>query len=46
MDFEFTEEQRMLKEQVARFIDNQVIPLAPMIDEEEPFSRGKHPGHG
>ena len=37
MDFEFTEEQRMLKTQVARFIDSQVIPLAPVIDEEERF---------
>ena len=34
MDFELTEEQKMLKETVARFVDEQVIPLAPEIDEE------------
>ena len=37
MDFELTEEQKMLKETVARFVDEQVIPLAPEIDEEERF---------
>ncbi len=37
MDFEFSEEQKMVKEQVGRFVDNQVIPLAPVIDEEERF---------
>jgi isovaleryl-CoA dehydrogenase len=37
MDFELTEEQRMLKEQVARFVDQEVIPRAPGIDEEERF---------
>ncbi len=37
MDFELTEEQRMLKEQVARFVDREVIPRAPIIDEEERF---------
>jgi len=37
MDFELTEEQRMLQEQVARFVDQEVIPRAPIIDEEERF---------
>jgi isovaleryl-CoA dehydrogenase len=37
MDFELTEEQRMLQEQVARFVDQEVIPRAPVIDEEERF---------
>ena len=37
MDFELTEEQKMLKETVARFVDNDVIPLAAEIDEEERF---------
>ena len=37
MDFELTEEQKMLKATVARFVDNRVIPLAPEIDEEERF---------
>jgi len=37
MNFELTEEQRMLKETVARFVDRQVIPLAPEIDEAERF---------
>ena len=37
MDFELTEEQKMLKETVARFVDDQVIPLAPQIDEDGAF---------
>ena len=37
MDFELTEEQRLLKDQVARFVDREVIPRAPVIDEEERF---------
>jgi isovaleryl-CoA dehydrogenase len=37
MDFELTEEQKMLKEQMARFVDEKVIPLAPIIDDEERF---------
>jgi isovaleryl-CoA dehydrogenase len=39
MDFELNEEQRMLKEQVARFVDQEVIPRAPIIDEEERFPK-------
>jgi isovaleryl-CoA dehydrogenase len=39
MDFELTDEQRMLQEQVARFVDQEVIPLAPVIDEEERFPK-------
>jgi isovaleryl-CoA dehydrogenase len=39
MDFELTDEQRMLQGQVARFVDQAVIPLAPVIDEEERFPR-------
>ena len=37
MDFELTEDQKMLKETVARFVDNDVIPLAPELDEAERF---------
>ena len=37
MDFELTEEQRMLQDVVARFVDEQVIPLAPQIDEDGAF---------
>ncbi|PKN32884.1 MAG: acyl-CoA dehydrogenase [Deltaproteobacteria bacterium HGW-Deltaproteobacteria-19] len=37
MDFQLNEEQRLLKESVARFVDNQVIPLAPEIDEDGLF---------
>ena len=37
MDFELTEDQKMLKETVARFVNNDVIPLAPELDEEERF---------
>ena len=37
MDFELTEEQKMLKETVVRFVDQDVIPLAAEIDEEERF---------
>jgi isovaleryl-CoA dehydrogenase len=37
MNFELTEEQEMLKVTVARFVDNDVIPLAAEIDEEERF---------
>jgi isovaleryl-CoA dehydrogenase len=37
MDFELTEEQKMLKETVAKFVDRDVIPLAAEIDEEERF---------
>ncbi|MDD5234150.1 MAG: acyl-CoA dehydrogenase family protein [Syntrophales bacterium] len=37
MDFQLNEEQRLLKESVARFVDSQVIPLAPEIDEDGAF---------
>ena len=37
MDFELTEEQKMLKDTVSRFVDTQVIPLAEEIDEKERF---------
>ncbi len=37
MDFELTEEERMLKSTVARFVDRDVIPLAPEIDDQERF---------
>jgi len=37
VDFKLNEEQRLLKESVARFVDNQVIPLAPEIDEDGAF---------
>ncbi|MFA6270495.1 MAG: acyl-CoA dehydrogenase family protein [Candidatus Paceibacterota bacterium] len=37
MDFELNEEQRMLKEMVARFVDREVIPRAPDIDIDGAF---------
>ena len=37
MDFELTEEHKMLKETVAKFVDRDVVPRAPEIDEEEKF---------
>ncbi len=37
MDFELTEEQKMLKETTARFVDENVVPMAAEIDEEERF---------
>ncbi len=37
MDFELTEEEQMLKDTVARFVDREVIPLAPEIDDQERF---------
>ena len=37
MDFELTSEQSMLKETVAKFVDKEVIPRAPEIDEDGKF---------
>jgi len=37
VDFELTEEQKMLKQTVARFVEREVIPLAPELDEQERF---------
>ncbi len=37
MDFEFTSEQKMLKETVSKFVDKEVIPRAPEIDEDGKF---------
>jgi isovaleryl-CoA dehydrogenase len=37
VDFQLNEEQRQLKESVARFVDKQVIPLAPEIDADGAF---------
>ncbi len=37
LDFELTSEQSMLKESVARFVDDRVIPLAPEIDMDGAF---------
>lgn len=37
MDFELTEDQKMLKETVARFVDQKVAPMAAEIDEAERF---------
>jgi isovaleryl-CoA dehydrogenase len=37
MDFELTEDQKMLKETVARFVDNDVVPRAAELDEAERF---------
>ena len=37
MDFEFTSEQKMLKDTVSKFVDKEVIPRAPEIDEDGKF---------
>jgi len=37
MDFELTEDQRMLQETVARFVDEKVAPLAAEVDDQERF---------
>lgn len=37
MDFELTEEQRMLKETVARFVEKEITPRAALWDEQESF---------
>jgi isovaleryl-CoA dehydrogenase len=37
VDFQLNEEQKLLKMSVSRFVDNQVIPLAPEIDEDGAF---------
>jgi len=37
MDFELTDEQKMLKNTVARFADEQLAPLAPEIDDQARF---------
>jgi isovaleryl-CoA dehydrogenase len=37
MNFEITEEQKLLKESVARFVDNEVIPHAAEIDVDGAF---------
>ncbi len=37
MDFELSEDQKMLKETVTRFVDNEVVPRAAELDEEERF---------
>ncbi|MFQ6093537.1 MAG: acyl-CoA dehydrogenase family protein [bacterium] len=39
MDFTFTEEQKMLRETVKRFVDQEVRPLAQKIDEERNVPR-------
>ena len=39
MDFQLTDEQKMLKSTVARWVDEVVFPLAEEIDEEERFPR-------
>lgn len=37
MDFELTSEQKMLKDTVSKFVDKEVIPRAPEIDEDGKF---------
>jgi isovaleryl-CoA dehydrogenase len=37
MDFDLTDEQKMLKKTVARFADEQLAPLAPELDEQARF---------
>jgi alkylation response protein AidB-like acyl-CoA dehydrogenase len=37
MDFELTEEQRMLKDTVARFVEREITPRAAQWDEQEAF---------
>jgi len=38
MDFQLTEEQRMLRDTVARFVQQEIVPMASELDEEEKFS--------
>jgi len=37
MDFELTEEQKMLKDTVARFVEKEITPRAAEWDEQEAF---------
>ena len=37
MDFELTDEQKMLKETVGKFVDKEVIPRAPELDQDGKF---------
>ena len=37
MDFQLTAEQRQIKEMVADFVDNEVVPIADELDEEDEF---------
>jgi len=39
MDFELTSEQVMLKETVSKFVDRQVIPKAPEVDQDGTFPK-------
>jgi alkylation response protein AidB-like acyl-CoA dehydrogenase len=39
MDFDLTSEQAMLKETVSKFVDRQVIPKAPEIDQDGTFPK-------
>ena len=39
MDFTFTDEQKMLREMVRKFVDNELKPIAEKIDEEEKIPR-------
>jgi len=39
VDFEFTQEQKMVKENIAKFVDRAVIPRAPALDENGAFPR-------
>ena len=39
MDFEFTEEQKLLRDMVRRFADQEIRPLARQIDEKEEVPR-------
>ncbi|MCK4350256.1 MAG: acyl-CoA dehydrogenase family protein, partial [Candidatus Krumholzibacteria bacterium] len=39
MDFTFTDEQKMLREMVRKFVDNELKPIAEKIDEEEKMPR-------
>ncbi|MFB6183451.1 MAG: acyl-CoA dehydrogenase family protein [Haloarculaceae archaeon] len=39
MDFELSEEQRQIREQVRRFADNEIAPVATEYDEDEKYPR-------
>ncbi|MBE0618181.1 MAG: acyl-CoA dehydrogenase family protein [Proteobacteria bacterium] len=39
MEFEFTEEQRMVQEMVRRFAENEILPVADEIDRTERFPK-------
>lgn len=39
MDFELTDEQRQIRDEIARFAENEIKPVATEYDTEEKFPR-------